>query len=81
VSPYEIVQRLTARCLIRYRKHYLGLRYLCLYAFMCIMHLIQVRELTTRCGEPELSRPQDGADERNRRWTYEASIWPRMIVK
>jgi hypothetical protein len=21
---------------------------------MCIMHFIQVRELTTRCGEPEL---------------------------
>jgi hypothetical protein len=26
---------------------------------MCIMHFIQVRELTMWCGEPELSRPQD----------------------
>jgi hypothetical protein len=41
---------------------------------MCIMHSIQVHELTTRCGEPELSRPQDGVDERNWRWTDEASI-------
>ena len=41
---------------------------------MCTMHFIQVRELTTRYGEPELSRPQDGADERNWRWTDEASI-------
>jgi hypothetical protein len=28
---------------------------------MCIMHIIQVRELTTWCGEPELSLPQDNA--------------------
>jgi hypothetical protein len=26
---------------------------------MCIMHFIQVRELTTWYGEPEPSRPQD----------------------
>jgi hypothetical protein len=26
---------------------------------MCIMHFIQVRELTTWCGELELSQPQD----------------------
>jgi hypothetical protein len=38
------------------------------------MHFIQVRELTTRCGEPELSQPQDGADEQNWRWIDEASI-------
>jgi hypothetical protein len=41
---------------------------------MCIMHFIQVRELTTWCEEPELSRPQDGADERNWRWADETSI-------
>jgi hypothetical protein len=41
---------------------------------MCTMHFIQVHELTTWCGEPELSQPQDGADERNWRWTDETII-------
>jgi hypothetical protein len=45
---YEVVQRLAAMCLIRYRVAlFRFVIFIYIYAFMCIMHVIQVRELTT----------------------------------
>jgi hypothetical protein len=73
-SITKIIQRHADRHLIRYRVvlfRFEIFRSICIHVHNAF---IQVRELTTRCEEPELSRPQDGADERNWRWTDETSI-------